>query len=74
MERYDDAGRLQVEALRDIALNIRDNASNYDEAEAINADAFKTIAPAWRPGALIQLTPRNNQSTSLLKRLHKRRT
>lgn len=45
MVRYDEAERRLAEALRDIAINIRDNASNYEEAEAINADAFKTIDP-----------------------------
>ncbi|MHA2788097.1 WXG100 family type VII secretion target [Corynebacterium sp. S7] len=45
MVRYDDAERRLSEALRDIALNIRDNASNYEEAEAMNAEAFQTIAP-----------------------------
>lgn len=45
MQRYDDAERRLSEALRDIAANIRDNASNYDNTEAVNAESFKAIQP-----------------------------
>ncbi|EFK54952.1 WXG100 family type VII secretion target [Corynebacterium genitalium ATCC 33030] len=46
MMRYDDAERRLGEALTAIAMNIRDNAGNYEDVEATNADSFSSIAPS----------------------------
>nr|VDG62373.1 Uncharacterized protein conserved in bacteria [Streptococcus thermophilus] len=46
MERFDDAERRLGEALSAIATNIRDNAGNYEDVEATNADGFSSISPS----------------------------
>ena len=44
MARYDDAQRRLTEALTDISHNIRDNAKNYETADATNTDSLRQIA------------------------------
>lgn len=46
MLRYDDAQRRLTEALSAIAVNIRDNAKNYETTDATNSDAFRQISGA----------------------------
>ena len=46
MVRFDDAERRLSEALRAIADNIRDNAVNFEDVDAVNADSFSSIEPA----------------------------
>ena len=44
MLRYDDAQRRLSEALTDIALNIRDNAKNYENTDATNTDSLRQLS------------------------------
>ncbi|WKD56904.1 WXG domain conatining protein [Corynebacterium capitovis DSM 44611] len=44
MVRYDDAQRRLGEALSAIAVNIRDNAKNYEHVDASNTDDFRSIS------------------------------
>ena len=44
MLRYDDAQRRLSEALSAIAVNIRDNAKNYETTDATNTDSLRQIA------------------------------
>ncbi|WJY67364.1 WXG100 family type VII secretion target [Corynebacterium auris] len=44
MVRYDDAQRRLGEALSAIAVNIRDNAKNYEGVDASNTDDFRSIS------------------------------
>ena len=44
MVRFDDAQRRLSEALSAIAVNIRDNAKNYETTDATNTDSLRQIA------------------------------
>ncbi|SDS48144.1 WXG100 family type VII secretion target [Corynebacterium timonense] len=44
MVRYDDAQRRLGEALSAIAVNIRDNATNYEGADASTTDDLRSIS------------------------------
>ena len=44
MIRYDDAQRRLSEALSAIAVNIRDNAKNYESTDATNTDNFRSLS------------------------------
>lgn len=44
MVRYDDAQRRLSEALSAIAVNIRDNAKNYETTDATNTDSLRQVS------------------------------
>lgn len=46
MIRFDDAERRLNEALAAIAVNIRDNALNFEDVDATNQEIFSSIAPS----------------------------
>ncbi|OEX94427.1 WXG100 family type VII secretion target [Corynebacterium sp. Marseille-P4321] len=44
MVRYDDAQKRLSEALADIAVNIRDNAKNFENTDATNTDNLRQLS------------------------------